>query len=484
MPKMILVGDSTVCKFNDVSYYYPRYGYGTMMDKYFNLEVLNLALSGRSAKSFLEETNYKTLLESLNEGDYLVIGFGHNDQKSDDSARFASAKEDINTEGSFKYMLNEYYIKPALKAKANVIVCSPIPRLDLNNKYEGKNMHLTPDGDYSMVALELGKEVDVTGIDLTRPFRDFSLKIGKDQLLLHAISKGKRVNGEVVYDELSVDKTHLSSFGALATAYLFAKEINKSNSTLKNYLKSDIKEPTLDELKINPYFVYKDYVTPDLANYNPKANFKCEKPYYGTAFGTLDKDPNSYFAYQTGDKFYVGNKEYYGKINASTDGIAFAFRQISKKDNFKMSCHARVAFTEGKRQAAFGMMLRSDSFINQDCSNENITSNYIAPGILTTDKISYIIFDRKNPTDLEKGTNILEEFYKLNDEADIVIERLGQVVFTTLFFRGKIYKKQFVDFDYLSVDHDYVYCGMFATGGTFVEFSNVSFEITGKAKEA
>ena len=455
-----------------------------MLDKYFDLEVINLALSGRSAKSFLNEPNYNIMLDTLNADDYLIIGFGHNDQKNDDSARFASALYDINTEGSFKNILNEFYIKPAKKIGANVIVCSPIPRLDFSFKYEGKSMHATPDGDYSFVAKELEKEADVTGIDLTRPFRDYSIKLGDTQLLLHAISKGKKVNGVVTYDEISVDKTHLSSFGALATAYLFTKEIKKSTSTLKNYIKKDLIIPSADNLEKNPYFVYKDYFTPNLNNYNPTDNFKCDAPYYGTAFGTLDTNPNSYYAYQNKDKFIVGNKEYYGKINASTDGIAFAFRQISKSDNFIMKCHAKVIYTENKRQAAFGMMLRSDVYINQIPNVENITTNYIATGILNTDIISYIIFDRKNPTELDKGSNTIEKFYELNDEADITIERLGQVVFTTFVYKGVTYKREFVDFDYLSIDHNYVYCGMFSTGGTLVEFSNVSFEITGKAKEA
>ncbi|MCR4944187.1 MAG: hypothetical protein K5986_07010, partial [Clostridium sp.] len=44
---------STVSAFND-TYYYPRYGYGTQLQQYFNIDnfkVENLALSGRSSKS-------------------------------------------------------------------------------------------------------------------------------------------------------------------------------------------------------------------------------------------------------------------------------------------------------------------------------------------------------------------------------------------------------------------------------------------------
>ena len=35
MPNFYLIGDSTVAKFNDVTYYYSRFGYGKKLDNYF-----------------------------------------------------------------------------------------------------------------------------------------------------------------------------------------------------------------------------------------------------------------------------------------------------------------------------------------------------------------------------------------------------------------------------------------------------------------
>jgi hypothetical protein len=85
----VSIGDSTVCGFND-PYYYPRYGYGTQVGKYLDSSVTvnNLALSGRSSKSFIDPTdnpNYAVLTSSIKAGDYLIIGFGHNDEKADSS---------------------------------------------------------------------------------------------------------------------------------------------------------------------------------------------------------------------------------------------------------------------------------------------------------------------------------------------------------------------------------------------------------------
>ena len=61
--KFFMVGDSTMCSFendsSDAIKYYPRVGFGTKMQNYLNAnyEVVNLAISGRSAKSFLAEEN-------------------------------------------------------------------------------------------------------------------------------------------------------------------------------------------------------------------------------------------------------------------------------------------------------------------------------------------------------------------------------------------------------------------------------------------
>ena len=112
MRKLFIVGDSTLSKFDDRSYYYSRYGYGTQMSFFLDdrIEVVNLALSGRSSKSYLSENNYKFLKDSIQKDDYLIIGFGHNNEKEDDVARFTSANKPIEDETSFMYSLNEYYL--------------------------------------------------------------------------------------------------------------------------------------------------------------------------------------------------------------------------------------------------------------------------------------------------------------------------------------------------------------------------------------
>ncbi len=484
MAKIIMLGDSTVSSFNDVTYFYPRYGYGVLLSEYVkDIEIINLALSGRSSKSFIVEDNYKKYLSLVNEGDFVIIGFGHNDEKADDIARFTNASLDINQDGSFKKSLYDNYIKIALDKKATPIICSPIPRLDLSMKYEGNLIHINEYGDYKKAVLDLAKELNITGVDLTTTLVDVSKKLGDNQLLLHAISKGKKVNGEVIYDERSVDKTHLSYFGAKWVSYLLAKELKRINHPISKYFK-ELDEPKLADLKVNPKFVFKEYKTPDFDNYKPTDNYKCNLPFYGTAFGSLDKISDEIVAKSDNDSFLVGSNITFGKLNASSDGFAYAFTKIDKNLNFKFSAHAKIEYYKEVKQSGFGLMLRGDVYLNQTNPIESYSTNYIAAGIITTDLISYVNFSRSNPTELNKELNVINEYYKEGEELDITIERLGQVVYVNTIYRGVSYKNQYIDFDYLAMDEKYIYVGMFANKQTIVRFSNVELEIKNKAKEA
>ena len=86
-----LIGDST-CATKDLGGENPERGWGQMFQPLFDegVEVFNHALNGRSTKSFRDEGHWGAVLDSLQEGDFLFIQFGHNDQKQHDPSRYAS----------------------------------------------------------------------------------------------------------------------------------------------------------------------------------------------------------------------------------------------------------------------------------------------------------------------------------------------------------------------------------------------------------
>ena len=492
--KIYLVGDSTVCSFTD-GYYYPRYGYGTQLDSYLdeNATVVNLALSGRSSKSFISEDNYTTLKNSLKAGDYLIIGFGHNDEKSDDLTRFTDASKDYTDPTSFGYYLNEYYIKLALDAGATPILCTPIVRAATDDDYTGSEAHITDNGDYAAAIRSLGAALGVDVVDLTAiTAKEYSLR-GFDAIKkYHAVTVGMLdTDGKtVVPNWSSIDKTHLNIYGAKFVAYSLASELANLDG-IGRYVLADITSPTEADLVANPSYVYVDYSAPSLDEFGAQEWFTTiSEGWYGTAFGDTGGNPtsssNGYFATETSEGiFKVGqtlesgsNK---GKFSSSSDGFAFLFRQVDVSKNFKITATATILNSGNTKQAAFGLMLRDDSYL--PTQNSAIKSNYLTAGLLCdgTDA-TYACFMRENGK-LNKGRSF-GGFYQVGETYTLSIERIGQTVILSVSLGEKTVSETYYDFDLLAIDGDYMYVGMFANRGTLVEFTDVDFQITGDSQGA
>lgn len=87
---IFMIGDSTMAN-KDTSGGKQERGWGMMLQECFdeNIRVDNHAVNGRSSLSFINEGRWDRVLEKLRPGDYVVIQFGHNDEKP---------KPDRNTE--------------------------------------------------------------------------------------------------------------------------------------------------------------------------------------------------------------------------------------------------------------------------------------------------------------------------------------------------------------------------------------------------
>ena len=493
---MYLVGDSTVASFAD-SYFYPRYGYGTQIGNYLSdkVTVKNLALSGRSSKSFLSESNYETLKNGLQAGDILVIGFGHNDEKSDDAARFTDASLPYTNEDSFGYHLYEYYIKLAEEKGAIPILCTPIVRAASDNDYSGSEGHYTATGDYAAAIRELGEVYGVAVVDLTVLTRTRYEEIGFDEAIYyHAIINGKYdTDGTtIIPDVVTVDKTHLNIYGAKYVAYLFASEMAELDG-IGGYVLDSITEPTREaDLVANPSYKVPDYTAPDLEGYKPADHFATiTEGWYGTAFGNTGGSPqstsNGYIAkevsegvFQVGQYLDSGSNK--GKFQSTDDGFAFAFRQVEASKNFKITVSGTIVHCAGVKQAGLGLMLRDDCILGQSATG-SINSNYVTAGIyFPSDNVINSNFYRENGT-LSKGKSMSGSL-AAGDSFTMTIERVGQSVTVTVVFGGQTYTQTHVDFDFFAVDTQYMYVGMFANRGTVVEFTDVVFEITGESQGA
>ena len=486
--KIYIVGDSTVCSFDD-NYYLPRYGYGTQISKYINVadeNVENLALSGRSSKSFLTEENYTKLKNSIASGDYLIIGFGHNDEKSDEAERYTDPNgtytQATTANGdSFAYVLYEKYIKVAAEKSATAILCTPIVRYDANGNYTGAKIHDTTSsdssgkgGDYAKAIKDLGAAVGVTVIDLTSLTKAVYAENNDEAKYFHAHTtyEGTKPNETPA----GRDDTHINKYGAKMVAYQFAQALLGTDCPLKGSVKTDVVAPT----KAVDYTdaINAEYTKPDYTSFDPEANTEnaLGDGWYKTAMGDIggDSKVSAFTIDKNAGKFMVGCGTNNGKIAGSSDGFAAAFMQIDVSRNFTATATVTIVKKESvvSSQSGFGMMLRDDIYINTSATN--IASNYVAAGILET---KATIFSRENGA-LKNGdeatTTAVDNTFALE------INRVGQTVICKV--AGS--EKTFTDFDFVAVDNDYMYLCLFANRGFVVEFTNVNFEYTGESQGA
>lgn len=517
-----IVGDSTVCDYGkydasgnktgvtDSTYFYDRYGYGTQIGNYLNSEkvtIKNLALSGRSSKSFILEENYKTLKNGIKSGDYLIIGFGHNDEKSDDADRFASALEPTTTEGSFKYNLYNYYCKMASDKGATPIICTPIVRAATDNNYSGSNGHITDSGNYAQAIIDLGVEKSITTIDLTTLTKNLYTNLGYDDAIyLHAMTSGLDSDTPNL---TSVDKTHINIYGAKMVAYMFANALKNTNNSLAKYVNKTITEPTkANDLVKNSSFVYKPYSAPDLQEWsNIIATGKVDEGtgeliadyfnyyktitegWYGTCFGDCGGSPLSNTTGISAKElsagvFEVGTSKKKGKIG-STEGYAMVFKQIAADDNFEFSADVEITTAiaaDMATQGAFGLVVRDDIYVNQADKDASIKSNGVYAGMYTDKKGSQVVYSRESGSlTAAAGTTTV---YAQGDTAKLSIVRVGQVITAKVIYKNNTYTKTYTDFDLVAIDKDYIYIGMYAVRSTIAKFTNVVYTYTGKSQGA
>ena len=79
---IFVIGDSTAAN-KDISGGKQERGWAMALQAYFddNILVDNHAVNGRSSKSFIDEGRWNKVLQKMKPGDYVIIQFGHNDEK-------------------------------------------------------------------------------------------------------------------------------------------------------------------------------------------------------------------------------------------------------------------------------------------------------------------------------------------------------------------------------------------------------------------
>lgn len=473
-----LVGDSTVCEFNDLLYY-PRYGYGTQIGNYLDdtYEVRNLALSGTSSKSYLTQSNYNTLKNGIKAGDTLMIGFGHNDEKAEE-ARYTNPNGDWQTEGSFAKSLYDNYVKVAQEKGAEVILCTPIVRRTDKETFSDDKLHITKDsgtykgGDYPAAIRKLGADKNIAVVDMTELTKELYTELGPDETLyLHSWSSSNAA---------TVDNTHLNLYGAQYVAWLFAKAAKDTKTDLAAHITPGDEAPEKDlEAAKHP-----DYVAPEYDANLPESKLWPDYGsgdgedgvlFKGTVFGSLgDGEPkaeNYKLETDADGNMHIQVLSNKGAIAEGADGIAMYYYKLPAGSQFEFSAKATVHSISDESGAAFGLMARDDMYIDK---NGYISSDYVAAGSLG---IGCNCFYRHGGTlggmvPLETETVEAEGVYNLS-----IVSNSDGYACT---FGSEEGQSAGYDFHLNSVDADSIYIGMFAAKNVDVTYNNIYLKVDNK----
>lgn len=101
-----IAGDSTVQTYRES--YAPQQGWGAYLQDYLseNYVVSNHAIAGRSSKSFYDNGRLDTILDEMQEGDYLLVQFAINDSTYNNAERYTPVCGTIpGEEGRYEYYL-------------------------------------------------------------------------------------------------------------------------------------------------------------------------------------------------------------------------------------------------------------------------------------------------------------------------------------------------------------------------------------------
>ena len=221
---IFVVGDSTAANKDTTGGKLER-GWGQMLQDFFNknyVVVDNHALNGRSSKSFIDEGHWAVVTKLIKKGDYVLIQFGHNDEKNDEA---------IHTDPGSTF--DEYLKKYAVETRnlgGIPVLMSPCARRSWKN-----GVFVNTHGDYRYSAKNVAAALKANFIDGNTITTKLESGLGEEgSMKLHMIYA---VGEQAAYPDGIEDNTHYNIYGATTVAGLFAEALVKEVPDLSKYKK-------------------------------------------------------------------------------------------------------------------------------------------------------------------------------------------------------------------------------------------------------
>lgn len=205
-----LIGDSTMAEKKQNS---TERGWGMLFPKFVDFEkvkVKNYGKDGRSTKSFIDEGWWTKVLDSLQTGDFVIIQFGHNDEKTN-----ANLHTDPAT--TFRDNLKKFVAETRAKGAKPILLTSIVRR-----SFDANVNLIDSHGDYPRATRETANQLHVPLIDMELQTR-----------LLESISGWNGTHNIHQFEPPGeIDNTHLCNFGAYVIARMVAEGIRKQNISI------------------------------------------------------------------------------------------------------------------------------------------------------------------------------------------------------------------------------------------------------------
>jgi lysophospholipase L1-like esterase len=228
--KVFLIGDSTMCDYEAKRA--PVTGWGMPFKYFFDSTVTidNRARGGRSTRTFISENRWQPIADSLQEGDYVLMQFGHNDE-----AKEEIYKERYTPVPDYKTNLIKFITETRLK-KANPIIITPVTRMRFDKNGKQHETH----AEYTAACYEVAKQYGVPLIDLDKSSRELLQELGPEASKLLFMQLAPLENP--AYPEGQKDNTHFNEYGARRIAELVLAGLNEQHIELAERIVKPVKK--------------------------------------------------------------------------------------------------------------------------------------------------------------------------------------------------------------------------------------------------
>ena len=244
---IFIIGDSTAAK-KDLSTGSPERGWGMALQCYFDsayIRVDNHAVNGRSSKSFIDEGRWDKVLSAMKPGDYVIIQFGHNDEKP-------AVERHTDPGSTFDYNLAKF-VRETRERGGIPILMNPVVRRNFAQKplkndddeklrnttfadgsklVEGDSL-IDTHGLYKVAPRDVARRMNCHFIDANQITHDLEQSLGVEgSKKLHMWYKPGE---EPSLPQGRQDNTHYNIYGAQVVAKLFAEALIEEIPVLSKY---------------------------------------------------------------------------------------------------------------------------------------------------------------------------------------------------------------------------------------------------------